>query len=97
MSGMLIGGRSLLASMVVIGMGGILRRVGEGGVSLWKHIQSGWSRFSRYVHYTIGSGDSVRFWLDSWSEEGLLRDVFPAIYNIALHKQATMSKYFILA
>jgi hypothetical protein len=66
---------------------------GRHGVCLWKHIQAGWSRFSRYVQYTVGSGDSVRFWVDRWSEEGLLRDVFPAMYQIALHKQATVSEY----
>jgi hypothetical protein len=66
---------------------------GGHGVSLWKHVQSGWSRFSRYVHYTVGSGESVRFWVNRWSEEGLLRDAFPAIYHIALHKLATVSEY----
>ena len=38
MSGMLIGGRSLLASMGVIGMGGIRRRVGEGMGSVYESI-----------------------------------------------------------
>uniref|UniRef100_A0A2N9GXN7 Reverse transcriptase domain-containing protein n=1 Tax=Fagus sylvatica TaxID=28930 RepID=A0A2N9GXN7_FAGSY len=60
MSGMPIGGKSLFVSMVVIRMGGIRWRIGEG----------------------MG-----------WSVEGLLRDVFPAIYQIALHKQATVSEY----
>jgi hypothetical protein len=31
--------------------------------------------------------------VDKWSDEGLLRDIFPTIYQIALHKQATVSKY----
>ena len=66
---------------------------GGHGVCLWKHIQSSWPRFSWYVHYTVGTGDSVRFWVDKWSDEGLLRDVFLAIYQIALHKQATVSEY----
>jgi hypothetical protein len=66
---------------------------GGHGVCLWKHIQSGWSRFSQYVQYSVGSGDSIRFWVDNWSNVGLLRDVFPLIYQIALHKQATVSEY----
>ena len=41
----------------------------------------------------MGSGDSIRFWVDKWSTVRLLRDVFLAIYQIALHKQATVSKY----
>ena len=40
MSGMLIGGKSLLASMVVIGMGGIRRRVGEGMGSVYGSISN---------------------------------------------------------
>uniref|UniRef100_A0A2N9HB65 Reverse transcriptase domain-containing protein n=1 Tax=Fagus sylvatica TaxID=28930 RepID=A0A2N9HB65_FAGSY len=39
------------------------------------------------------AGDSFRFWVDRWNDEGLLRDVFPAIYQIAIHKQATVSEY----
>jgi hypothetical protein len=38
MSGMLIGGRSLLVSMAVIGMGGIRRKVGEGMGSVYGSI-----------------------------------------------------------
>ena len=38
MSGMLIGGRSLLESMGVIGMGGTRRRVGEGMGSVYGNI-----------------------------------------------------------
>ena len=66
---------------------------GGHGVCLWMHIQSGWSRFSRYVHYIVGSSVLVRFWVDWWSDGGLLQDVFPVIYQIALHKQATVSEY----
>ena len=31
--------------------------------------------------------------MDNWCTVGLLRDVFPLIYQIALHKQATISEY----
>ena len=31
--------------------------------------------------------------MDRWNDEGLLQDVFPTIYQIAIHKQATMSEY----
>uniref|UniRef100_A0A2N9IDN0 Reverse transcriptase domain-containing protein n=1 Tax=Fagus sylvatica TaxID=28930 RepID=A0A2N9IDN0_FAGSY len=87
--------RQVIASKYGCDRDGWHSKEGRGGhgVCLWKHIQSGWSRFSRYVHYTVGAGDSIRFWMDRWNDEGLLRDVFPAIYQIAIHKQATVSEY----
>jgi hypothetical protein len=38
--------------------------------------------------FSIGSGESVSFWLDQWCEEGVLKGLFPAIYSIAQDKQA---------
>ena len=80
--------------MVVGGVIGLLWKVGGGhGVNLWKHIQSGWSQFAEHVMFSIGSGESVSFWLDQWCEEGVLKGLFPAIYSIAQDKQAKVANY----
>jgi hypothetical protein len=66
---------------------------GGHGVGLWKHIQSGWPGFAKYVSFVIGDGTLVRFWMDRWCEEGVLHRLFPAIYNIAQDQQAAVSEY----
>jgi hypothetical protein len=43
--------------------------------------------------FSIGSGESVSFWLDQWCEEGVLKGLFPAIYSIAQDKQAKVANY----
>jgi hypothetical protein len=37
--------------------------------------------------------DLVSFWLDRWCEEGVLKGLFPALYNIAQDKQVKVSDY----
>ena len=50
---------------------------GSYGVSLWKYIKKGWERFSAFIKYEVGCGTRIRFWLDVWCGELLLRAAFP--------------------
>ena len=36
------------------------------GVSLWRHIRSGWMNFSKLLLYDVGDGTSVKFWKHVW-------------------------------
>jgi hypothetical protein len=45
------------------------------------------------MSFSIGSGDSVSFWLDEWCEEGVLKGLFPDIFSIAQDKRAKVSNY----
>jgi hypothetical protein len=87
--------REVIVSKYGSGRGDWSSREARGGhgVSLWKHIQSGWSQFAEHVSFSIGSGDSVSFWLDQWCEEGVLKGLFPDIFSIAQDKRAKVSTY----
>jgi hypothetical protein len=63
------------------------------GVCLWKHIRLGWQQFSKYVSYSIGSGERVSFWHNKWCREGIMKDIFLRLYLIARDKQALVSDY----
>ena len=36
------------------------------GVSLWRHIRSGWMSFSKLLLYEVGDGTRVKFWKHVW-------------------------------
>jgi hypothetical protein len=36
--------------------------------------------------YTINDGSQIRFWEDTWLDNAPLREQYPALYNIVLHK-----------
>jgi hypothetical protein len=55
--------------------------------------QIGCQHFSRYVSFSIGSGERVSFWHDRWCGEGVMKDLFPTLYHIAQDKQALVSDY----
>ena len=51
---------------------------------LWKNIRLGWSRFARTVSPAVGQGTKVRFWLDWWCGEDILKDVYPRSFMALL-------------
>jgi hypothetical protein len=42
--------------------------------------------------FIIKDGTSTRFWDDTWIGDKPLKDTYPALYNIARDRQATVSK-----
>ena len=39
---------------------------GPYGVSLWKYIQRGWTKFSCFIKFEVADGTRIQFWLDVW-------------------------------
>ena len=56
---------------------------GAYGVSLWKYIQREWDKFSWYIKYKVGDGNSIKFWLDIRCGETTLKESFPDLYRLA--------------
>nr|GFA81863.1 RNA-directed DNA polymerase, eukaryota, reverse transcriptase zinc-binding domain protein [Tanacetum cinerariifolium] len=50
------------------------------------------------VHYFIklklGNGDCLRFWIDQWYEDGVLKRLFPRVYALELNKNISVSSKF---
>jgi hypothetical protein len=63
------------------------------GVSLWKHIQAGWDRFSHHVSFKVGDGSRIKFWHDSWCGDQPLWDKFPALFRLARNQEATVADH----
>ena len=60
------------------------------GLSLWKDIRKGWEKFTHRTSILIGNGRRKRFWWDSWVGENKLKDVYPTLFRISSHKNATV-------
>jgi hypothetical protein len=48
--------------------------------------------FFRLGLYSIKDGSEIRFWEDRWLGNTTLREQYPALYNIVLHKGETIAK-----
>ena len=64
---------------------------GPYGVSLWKNIRSERDKFSRFVTFQIGTGAQIKFWLDVWCGDKILKDTFPELYRTARDKDADVA------
>lgn len=63
------------------------------GVSLWKHIRSGWEIFSRFIKFEVGNDRCIRFWHDLWCGDVILRRRFLNFFAYAgLKKPMLCSK-----
>ncbi|GKD03673.1 RNA-directed DNA polymerase, eukaryota, reverse transcriptase zinc-binding domain protein, partial [Tanacetum coccineum] len=43
-----------------------------------------------FFHLKLGNGESSSFWEDKWYEGGIIKDLFPRLYALELHKHATV-------
>ena len=64
-------------STEILGFGGDCRFC---GASLWKHIRSGWSNFSRFIKFEVGNGLCIKFWQDPWCGDLILKEAFPKLF-----------------
>nr|GEW30973.1 RNA-directed DNA polymerase, eukaryota, reverse transcriptase zinc-binding domain protein [Tanacetum cinerariifolium] len=44
-----------------------------------------------YLRIKLGDGKSSKFWCDSWSDEGVLKDMFPRVYVLESCKNITIA------
>ena len=77
-----------------LGIGWSTRVVnGPYGVSLWKHIRSGWEKFERFIAFKVGNGARTKFWVDTWCGDTPLNIQFPKLYRIARDKEANVADH----
>ncbi|WMV47251.1 hypothetical protein MTR67_040636 [Solanum verrucosum] len=54
-------------------------------VRLWKFIRVLWSEMQEHSKIKVSNGNKTSFWNDKWHEVGILKVVFPDIYNLTNH------------
>nr|GFC34698.1 RNA-directed DNA polymerase, eukaryota, reverse transcriptase zinc-binding domain protein [Tanacetum cinerariifolium] len=42
------------------------------------------------IRFKLGNGDSSSFWEDKWYAGGVIKELFPRLYALELHKHATV-------
>lgn len=62
---------------------------GAFGVGLWKNVRKGLETFSGYTRFEVGDGTRISFWHDLWCGDMTLKATFPALFGIAVAKDAS--------
>ena len=60
-------------------------------VGVWKVIRRGWETFNNSIGFRVDNRQRVKFWKDNWCDqpgELSLREAFPALFSIAIVKDA---------
>ena len=60
------------------------------GCGLWRSIRMGWEMFRKNVHFKLGVGDRVKFWIDRWCGDLPLHLAFLILYSFAANKEASI-------
>nr|GFC78980.1 RNA-directed DNA polymerase, eukaryota, reverse transcriptase zinc-binding domain protein [Tanacetum cinerariifolium] len=73
-------------------------QVKKGHNSCWRNIIKEVESLSKqgihvlnYLRIKLGDGKSSKFWCDSWSNEGVLNDMFPHVYALESCKNITIA------
>ncbi|XP_020414780.1 uncharacterized protein LOC18783731 [Prunus persica] len=61
--------------------------------SPWRDISSGYNLFLQGYVFVVGCGVRVRFWEDNWSRGGVLKEVFPRLFNLSRKQNHNISSY----
>ena len=59
---------------------------------MWKNIRKGAESFFGHVLYVVGEGFRIKFWHDPWSSPSTLKVLYPALFAIAMNKEAMVSE-----
>ena len=60
----------------------------------WKGIMKVKDDFFKRGRFTVGNGEQIQFWEDSWLGPGSLQAEYPSLYDIASNKHATVADVF---
>jgi hypothetical protein len=64
----------------------------NGDSHFWASLMKVKREFLRFGTFKVKDGTQVRFWEDKWLGNATLREQYPCLYNIARHKQHTLSE-----
>ena len=64
---------------------------GPYSTSLWKEIRKDWEILPPRVGFNVGNGKRVQFWKDARCGEVALCTLFPSLFALAVHKEATVA------
>ncbi|VVA25489.1 Hypothetical predicted protein, partial [Prunus dulcis] len=59
----------------------------------WRDISSGYNLFLQGCVFVVGSGVRVRFWEDDWGRGGVLKEVFPRLFNLSRKQNHNISSF----
>ncbi|PWA56066.1 RNA-directed DNA polymerase, eukaryota, Reverse transcriptase zinc-binding domain protein [Artemisia annua] len=77
---------------------------GKVGKDIYSGIRSCWLNIVRevkelqiqrinvldYIHLKLGNGESILFWEEKWSNDSVLKDLFPRLYALESNKLVTV-------
>jgi hypothetical protein len=63
-----------------------------GGSHFWAGIMATKKHFFGHGTFSIKDGSEIRFWEDNWLGNTSLREQYPALYAIVLHKGDTLAQ-----
>ncbi|KAK4731566.1 hypothetical protein R3W88_024554 [Solanum pinnatisectum] len=62
------------------------------GVTVWRSIRNWWPFVRNHTTITVHNGIRTRFWKDRWLDNQTLSEIFPDIFDLALHKDKTVAE-----
>ena len=65
---------------------------GPNGVYLWKSTRKGREKFDSCVSFKVGDSSSIKFWHHPWCGGPPLKEMFPELYGISRHRDASVAE-----
>lgn len=62
------------------------------GVTVWRSIRNWWPFLRNHTTITVHNGVRTQFWKDRWLGNQNLSEIFPDIFDLALHKDRTVAE-----
>ncbi|WMV19021.1 hypothetical protein MTR67_012406 [Solanum verrucosum] len=62
------------------------------GVTVWRSIRNWWPFLRNHTTITVHNGVRTQFWKDRWLGNQNLSEIFPDIFDLALHEDRTVAE-----